>query len=557
MMSAIAKRVCFFVYMEEGYMVQTIYFNGDLITMTGMETNPEALVTEGRIISYIGSLSEAEMRAQADTRYVDLNGKTLMPAFIDPHSHIMEKAEFFQYADLSGCQSFQDIVQVLQEHMKTRHIGEDGVVVGVGYDHNALREGRHPDKYVLDAVSRQIPIYIRHASSHMGVGNSRMMELAGIHDNTPDPEGAKFGRVTAAGEPNGYTEELNAMAYCYTVIDSRTAADWEILLAEAQQYYLSYGITTAQDGATNRQSFEILKRLAEQGKFDIDIVCYIRSDENPEDMIEKNPSYAKGYRHRLKIGGCKNFLDGSPQGKTAWLSQPYEGETSYCGYAAMSDKQLTEYLLTAIDHGRQVLSHCNGDAAADQYIRCYQKALVLSRYPDKMCLRPVMVHCQTVREDQLEAMVPLHMIPSFFVGHTYYWGDVHLKNLGVARGSRISPVREALERGLIYNFHRDTPVVSADMLHSVWAAVNRITKNGVSIGPEWRISVYDALKGITCYAAYAYGEEKNKGTLEEGKLADLVILDQNPLKVQPIAIQDIQVMETIKEGCSLYQRKHL
>ena len=220
----------------------------------------------------------------------------------------------------------------------------------------------------------------------------------------------------------------------------------------------------------------------------------------------------------------------------------------------------------AVENGRQILAHCNGDAASGQYLAALEKAAAASPdKPDKpervdklekiRALRPVMIHCQTVRDDQLDEMKELGVIPSIFVAHTWYWGDVHLKNLGPERGAHISPVRAALERGLVYNFHQDTPVLEPDMLQTVWCAANRVTRGGQPIGQDQCVGVYDALKGVTCNAAYAYHEEERKGTLEEGKLADLVILDRNPLKTDKRKIRDIQVLETVKEGETLYRKE--
>ncbi|PJH58641.1 amidohydrolase, partial [Salmonella enterica subsp. enterica serovar Typhimurium] len=192
------------------------------------------------------------------------------------------------------------------------------------------------------------------------------------------------------------------------------------------------------------------------------------------------------------------------------------------------------------------LVHCNGDAASDQLLNMYSEALEESGNPNKGNLRPTMIHCQTIRNDQLDQMAELDMLPSIFVAHTYYWGDVHLKNLGEERGSRISPAKSALDRGLCFNLHQDSPVVKPLMLHTIWAAVNRITRNGVAIGPKERIGVYDALKAVTINAAYEYFEEDLKGTIEKGKLADLVVLDKNPLEVDPMAIKDIQVVRILK-----------
>lgn len=273
---------------------------------------------------------------------------------------------------------------------------------------------------------------------------------------------------------------------------------------------------------------------------------------NPDDLYA-NKDYAKKYHNRLKINGYKLFLDGSPQAKTAWLTQPYEGEETYCGYPLYDDEKVKEWILRAVNDDVQLLTHCNGDAASDQLITNYELALKESTNPNKNNLRPVMIHCQTVRNDQLDKMKELHMIPSIFVDHTYYWGDIHLKYLGKERGNRISPAKSAFDRGLVVNFHQDSPVIPPNMLQTIWSAVNRITRNGVSIGKEEGISVYDALKALTIHAAYVYSEEDEKGSIAPGKIADLVILDQNPLEIDPLKIRDINILETIKEGKTLYK----
>ncbi len=237
------------------------------------------------------------------------------------------------------------------------------------------------------------------------------------------------------------------------------------------------------------------------------------------------------------------------------MSAPYENSGDYCGYPWYTDDQLRATIRCALNDNQQFLTHCNGDAASEQFLNIYGAELNASTNPNKCNLRPVMIHCQTVRDDQLDRMQALNMIPSIFVAHTWYWGDVHLKNFGKERGSRVSPCKSAFDRDLIFNLHTDTPARLPKMLHSVWAAVNRRTQNGITIGPEQRIDVYSALKGITINAAYAYFEEDSKGSIKVGKRADLVILDRNPLKVDPMDIQDIQVLETIKDGTTIYRKE--
>ena len=245
------------------------------------------------------------------------------------------------------------------------------------------------------------------------------------------------------------------------------------------------------------------------------------------------------------------MLDGSPQARTAWMTQPYEGSDEY-GVPIVKTEDLEGYVKQALDDNMQILAHCNGDAAGDQYLGAIEKMLPLSDNPNKENLRFTMIHCQTARKDQIEKMAQLKMIPSIFVGHVNYWGDVHMKNFGPLRGSRVSPAKDALDAGLVYNFHTDTPVVRPDMLHAVWTAVNRVTRSGAVIGADQRIGVYDALKGVTINAAYEYFEENEKGSIKPGKRADLIILSDNPLKVDPMAIKDIKVLETIKDGVTVY-----
>lgn len=530
--------------------MKTIYYDGDIITMTGAKDSCEALVTEDKKILYTGTLKQARALYGNEAQERDLKGHTLMPAFIDAHSHFVQTAQSIKMCDLSDTESFEDIVTALKNYLEKNQIDENGMIFATGYDHNFLAEQKHPDKTVLDKVSKTVPIYISHASGHMGAANSALLKLAGITTETKDPEGGRFGR-NKSGEPDGYVEETPALMQVLAAAMPRMKIDMAEQMKEAQQLYLKYGITTVQEGAAMAQTMQGLTAFAASGGLELDVVAYILK-EDYEKTVKEYADYNGKYKNRVKIGGVKVILDGSPQGKSAWLSKPYEGEENYCGYPTHNDAYVTKVAKDAVRGGYQILAHCNGDAASEQFIQSYQAALKETGTADGD-YRPVMIHCQTVRDDQLDRMAQLKMIPSIFIGHTYYWGDIHLKNLGAVRGARISPVKSALERGLIYNFHQDTPVTKPDMLHSVWCAVNRVTRKGQPIGQEQCINVYEALQAVTINAAYAYKEEDQKGTLEAGKLADMVILDANPLKADKKCIKDIVVLETIKEGKTVYK----
>lgn len=490
---------------------------------------------------------------------IDLNGNTLMPAFIDGHGHISVAGEqYYTKVDLESAKNFSDIIFLLKKFIDENQIPAGEPVAGFAYDHNYLEEGRHPDKKILDQASAVHPIVISHTSGHVGVANSLALARAKVDNTTEEIQGGVIERYPDTAEPSGYLEETALMMV--KQFNEPIVSNPVDVFAKVQELYAANGVTTAQDGASHGEGIKIMRKAGQQGKLYIDIVAYpipfgLSTEDEFNRMVDENKDIFGQYVNHVKIGGYKAVLDGSPQGKSAWMSAPYENSGDYCGYPWYTDDQLHATIRRALNDNQQFLAHCNGDAASEQFLNIYESELDASNNPNKHNLRPVMIHCQTVRDDQLDRMQALNMIPSIFVAHTWYWGDVHLKNFGKERGSRVSPCKSALDRGLIFNLHTDTPVRLPKMLHSVWAAVNRRTQNGITIGPEQRIDVYNALKGITINAAYAYFEEDSKGSIKEGKRADLVILDRNPLKVDPMEIQDIQVLETIKDGTTIYRKE--
>lgn len=381
----------------------------------------------------------------------------------------------------------------------------------------------------------------------MGAANSLALERADITSETELPPQI-IGRLPD-GQPDGYLAETGMTAVYMQL--SQLPLDMPKLYEKAQEDYLKNGICTVQDGALGRDQFALLKGLAEDGTLRIDTAAYLMLPDSGHKTLQENKELYNRYKNHLKIGGYKLVLDGSPQGKTAWLSRPYTDGTN--GTSWMSDKGVDYFVRQAVDDGVQLLAHCNGDAASEQYLNSYKKAMEESDASNKHDLRPVMVHSQTVRCDQLERFKELGMIPSFFVDHVYFWGDVHLKNLGEERAGNISPTGWAKELGLLYTFHQDTPILPPDMLRTVQTAVQRRTQSGILLGDEHRTSVYSALKAITLNAAYQYGEENEKGSIEVGKYADFAILDKDPTDVPAEEISEIKVTETIFRDDTLFR----
>lgn len=529
--------------------MEKIFFNGQILTMENQDLKSAIFIKNG-LIKAIGNDTEILNFKSKDTELIDLKGKTLMPSFIDPHSHITAFASTFALVNLSEAKSFTDIQNALLAFKNNNEIANEKWIVGFGYDHNNLIENAHPTKDILDSISTINPILITHASGHMGVVNSNALKLFKITSKTKNPEGGVIGR-TALNEPNGYLEE-NAFMTFSKLVEKPTLEDMFNLIQKAEKTYASYGITTTHDGMVTNTEFYLLQEMSKNKKLTLDIVGYVDIN-NCSSIIDTNPKFIKKYINHFKIGGFKVFQDGSPQGRTAWLTKPYEGDDkNYLGYPIYEDSQIYDFIKLSLEKNIQIISHCNGDAASDQFINSYKKVLTDNTFENT--IRPVMIHAQTVRHDQLEEMKNLNMIPSFFIAHISRWGDTHIKNLGMERANHISPAGYALNLNIPYTFHQDTPVILPDMMHTIWTAVNRTTSNGVLLGEDERISVFDALKGITINAAYQYFEEDTKGTLTKGKIADLVILDKNPLEVSSSELKNIKILETLKNGVTIFKK---
>ena len=533
----------------------------------------QALCYENGIIQKVGTNEEILKLKEEDTKVINMEGKTILPSFIDSHSHFSAVANSFLEVDLNECTSFEEIKNKILEYKAKNNIADDEWIIANGYDNNILKEQRHPDINFLDTLNINNPVVLKHKSGHMGVFNKKALEMLNIKENTPSPEGGKI--EIKDGKLTGYLEETAFVNYQKQV--PMPSMD-KLLKAyeKAQDEYLSYGITTLQEGYMSKELLNIYKELIKQNKLKLDVVGYPDYDSIKE-YAHTFPNSYKKYNNHFKIQGIKMILDGSPQGRTAWMKEPYESEKQntienkedYKGYPAMKYDDIVKNIEYAKENDLQILAHCNGDAAAEEYIKAlqeceengpsYQKQenIQMQEYEQQekklnnnnvqkiKDLRPVIIHAQLISKEDLLKAKEIGAIPSFFVAHVYYWGDVHLKNFGIKRASRISPVKEAVDNNMIFTLHQDSPIIRPNMLETIWCAVKRQTKSGKILGKDERISVYDALKGVTINAAYSYFEEEKKGSIEEGKKAQFVVLDKNILEVPVDEIPSIKIIETI------------
>ena len=522
--------------------MKTLFYGGNIITMAE-PLYAEAVLIENDKILAVGS--EAELRESAD-EFVDLQGKTMLPGFIDAHSHLTEYATCLREVALNGIDNFEDMKNAIQKHISENNIPEGEWVIGRNYDH-ALFEGHtHPTKEQIDSIAPNHLLMIKHSSVHSGLVNERVIEKFNLTPETPVPAGAKI--VTENGKLTGELVEgaLSMMRAKVPPISIEQACKAHVKM---QKYYASNGITTAQDGYLTARMVEIYRILHNSGELKLDIIG-IPPKGQYEKLCEPLDELPEGIRAR--VGGIKYFLDGSPQLRTAWVRTPYlGGNGNDVGNPTHSDEDVIEAFRFAAQHKAQILIHANGDAAVAQFLRCLET--VAKEYPISKELRHVIIHGQLMGVDQLAKAAELGVVVSFFVAHTYHFADAHVRNLGKERGYKVSPTRSALKNGVIFTFHQDAPVIEPDMLETVWCASNRITRDGIYLEGE-EISVLDALRAVTVNAAYQYFEEEKKGSIEVGKAADFVILDKNPLEIPKEDIRDITVLETYKYGECIYKK---
>jgi predicted amidohydrolase YtcJ len=553
-----------------------VYFGGDILTMRG--ATPEyvgALAVKGGKILAAGTLAEAEKLAGPNSQRVDLAGKTMLPGFIDTHGHFVYFGKNLVDANLFGCADIAELIARMKK--QAERTPADAWIVGFGYQARAMKEGRPPTSAELDQISADRPVMVVDSSGHLGAANAAAFKAAGITADTPDPTGGMFTRGADGKSLLGPMEEtaLNAVRAKRPPFTGELAAR---AITGAADVWASYGQTTAMEAGLGlgNDDIGIVLNAIDQKLLTIDL--YIAAKDSalddtiaaaysvgsqynpqPSGVVEKlraaRPDLDDRYVNRVRLGGVKFWLDGSLD--TAWFTQPYTenpaGKTgAFSGYRQIPDETLDAVFDKYWPTELQIHMHMNGDAAADQALSAIAKAVKKHGMRDH---RPVFVHASWLRPDQIALIKEYGAIPSFLTSGIIPGGDSVVRLWGPERSAGAMAARTFLRAGLPFTFSHDAPVSpTPSILALVDAGVNRLSGTGKVVGPDERVTPYDALRAVTATAAYQLKEEKTKGTLEAGKLADLVILDKNPLKVEPTTIKDILVVETIKEGKTVFKR---
>jgi predicted amidohydrolase YtcJ len=573
-----------------------IFFGGDILTMAGKDPEyAEAIAVKDGKIAFVGSKDAAMEFRGGDTALIDLAGRTLLPGFIDTHGHMIYFGKNMIDADLFGAPDMADLIARMKAHVA--RTPEGAWIVGFGYAARKMKENRHPTVEELDQVSADRPVMVVDSSGHLGAGNAALFRLMGLSAATPDPEGGSFMRKPGGTELAGPMEETALFA----VRAKRPPFTGELAdraATGAVELWASYGQTTAMECGLGLgdDDIDIVKNAIDKNLLKIDLyICakdtiaekvitearavaadyaaagtadpavtrqdliVAQANSKPSDTAAKllaaRPDLDKRYINRVRLGGVKFWLDGSID--TAWFTEPYAnnppGKTgSYSGFQQITDEMLDEAFDKLWTSNIQINMHMNGDAAVEQALRAIEKAVAKHGMRDH---RPVFVHGTYMRPDQIDRAQTYGAIPSYLTSSIVSGGAGALFLWGGERGNKVVAANTLENRGMPFTFSHDAPVTPVPwILPLVDAGVNRATAEGQVIGEKERVSPYVALKAVTAYAAFQIKEEKSKGTLEEGKLADMVILEQNPLKVDPKTIKDIKVLETIKEGETVFRR---
>ncbi len=563
----------------------TIYTGGDIVTVSDKNQTAEAIVVKDGKIIQVGALTEAKKTAGENADTVNLEGHTLIPGFYDAHSHFYKVGrERYSQVPLNAppvgnIKNIDALIAALQERAKITKPGN--WVLGSRYDDGEMVEKKHPTADDLDKVSTELPVAITHFSGHNMVVNHKALELAGITKDTPDPEGGEIGR-NENGEPNGQLWET-AMGPIQKLIPELNQQEQLEAIALASKIYAKAGFTTVNEG-NGTHFYEMYKKAIDEGYVKQHVSYWFNFNElddaaNIYRTIKNGTESVRytGKDNLLAITGIKNFQDGSPQLRTAYMTDPYytlgEYPEGWKAYPRVSREKLIENVVRAHQAGiNNIYIHGNGDAAIDDVLAAYEAVWKgvkdgSLRQPENIDLmRHVVIHTQFSREDQFQKMKDIHALPSFLIMHPYFLGDRHCDiYFGPERSARMSATRDAVNNGLRFALHCDAPVFPVDNMLMLQTAVERKSFTGRDIftteykkddkyrSVDQRITPLEALKALTLDAAYHNGEENVAGSIDVGKRADLVILDKNPLKVPTNTIKDIKILATIVNGKPIYE----
>lgn len=527
-----------------------IFINGNVITMNELSPEANAIAVKNGSVLYVGETEDVLTLKGEQTEVVDLQGKTIMPGFVESHTHTTGYGNNLLQVDCRPAQtpSIDDILAKLKDAVEATPEGE--WIRGWGWDDSRLAEKRNPTRWDLDKVAPNHPVFLKRTCGHVAVGNSKALEISGITKDTPDPDGGHIQLDKETGEPTGILQEL---AQGLVSLPKLTKEDVARGLKLAQKDYAKWGITTLHDMSTQKIDMEVFQMLKEQNELTVRVRPWIWAMAQRDRAGLLDEMITLGLHSNLggdmvKIQGMKFMLDGSVGGRTAATAEPYEDDDSK-GILYYDKEHVAPYMKRAVEAGLRVAIHGIGERAIDVALESFKEA---HQAVDISKMRNRIEHCGLPTEDHLKTMKELNMIAASSIGFIYHLGDSYIRNLGPERMKRVYPQKTFKEYGIVAPGNSDLPVTDGNPWLGIYAAVNRKTVSGQVTDTVQNISVYDAIKAYTVDAAYSSFEEDTLGIIKENAKADLMIVSDNPFEIDTEALKDITVEATYLGGKKVY-----
>jgi predicted amidohydrolase YtcJ len=516
-------------------MSEYVFHNGVILTQDPQHPRVEALLTRNGGIAAAGSRAAVQFQAGPNAQFVDLAGKTLLPAFTDAHIHLWKVGDLLCFMlDLRGVDSRAEMREKLREFAGRNP--QNAWVLARGFNEALFSDGQIPTRLDLDKAVPDRPAYVIRTCAHIAVLNTKALEICGITAQTPVPAGGEI-RTDAHGQPNGILSET-ALGLAVRHIPKYSAEAYKTMILTAQEAFLSRGIACATDPAVHPELLEVYRQMERAGELKVRINAVpIRVPDGDANALPLPELYESDF---LKIDTVKFFADGGLSGKTAALHQPYKNSDEK-GVLRLDYAFFKRCAMEAQEAGLRVATHAIGDRAIDLVLKVYED---LDRR-NKKGLRHRIEHLGLPDARHLTRMynLGLHCVtqPVFL----YELGPNFRQYLPDSYLERVYPYRSVLESGVNLAFSSDAPVVKDfNPLTGIRSAVERCDHTGVIIGASERISAEAALRAYTLGAADANGDADKTGSLSAGKRADFVVLDKNPLEFDAPLIPEIKVVET-------------
>lgn len=526
-----------------------VLLNGQFITLEEDEPIFGALaVKDGRII-YLGDVADIKQFINEQTEVIDVAGKTVLPGFIESHAHPTHMAQLKLELDFTEDDAKEKILAKIEQKQKTLAKGQ--WILGRGWDENKFNDGSKLTKHDIDAICPDHPVFLKRACGHIALANSCALKLAGITRVFP----VKGGLIEAfpnSDEPTGILKERAQELIPvpkYTIVDLMKGFEL------AQEQFLQYGITTVHDMSTKKRELLLYQQIEKLGKLKVKLRPWLWAIPEFHDTGVLEETIALGIQsgfgsNAIKIQGVKFMFDGSIGGRSAAISFNYLDSEQKNGILYKTDEEIQPFVQQAIENGLRVAIHAIGDRAIHQALNVLEKSY--QTCPNTRKMRNRIEHLTLANEAHVRKLQELGIVACSSTNFLYFSADDYIPAIGIEKVADIFPHDLYQKYGVVAPINSDAPVVDANPFYGIYSLVTRKTKNGTVIGKEKALSVIDALKAYTLDAAYSSFEEHDLGSLKVGKIADIIVVNENPLEIAEEKLKDMQVLMTISNGKVVY-----